>query len=60
MLRFRNSRRHEDQTTLPMMPIKTGYEDINVKMLPSKCSLLFLGQPSYKNFDEEKVTSGRF
>ena len=41
-----------DQTTLPMMPIKTGYEDINVKLLPSKCSLLFIGQSFHRNFDD--------
>ena len=42
-----------DQTTLPMMPIKTGYEDINVKLLPSKCSLLFIGQSFHRNFDDQ-------
>ena len=36
-----------------MMPIKTGYEDINVKLLPSKCSLLFIGQSFHRNFDDQ-------
>ena len=36
-----------------MMPIETGYEDINVKMLPGKCSLLFILQSPEVNFDDK-------
>ena len=38
---------------MPMMPIETGYEDISVEMLPSKCSLLFIGQSPYRNFNDQ-------